>query len=107
MDFGKRRNPMPEILTYICPYCDTEVRVGGPCPGCAKKIVKFKPARKSRKRDHSTDGLSLPDDEFDYEDFIAREFGTAPHKKLGIKWYWWLIGIVALAGMAVVSFWIR
>ncbi len=97
---------MPETLTYICPYCGSEVRVGGPCPGCAEKIVQFRPARKARRRDNSADGLSLPDDDFDYDEFIEREFGKSPHRELGIAWYWWLLGIVVLLGMAVGAFWI-
>lgn len=77
---------MPEAMTYACPFCDCEVRVGQPCPGCAKKIGKSKPQT---------------DDDFDYEEFVAREFGKAPHQALGIKWYWWLLAIVVLMAMGL------
>jgi hypothetical protein len=91
---------MREALTYRCPFCDREVRVGKPCSGCAKKsAAKPKPARKSWEQEHSADGLDLPDEDFDYDDFIAREFGKAPHQKTGIKWYWWLLAVLVLAGM--------
>ena len=79
----------PEIMTYVCPFCDSEVRVGKPCRGCAKK----------NRKDPSQDGLSLPDDDFDYADFVAREFGKTPHQTLGIKWYWWLLAVVVLIAM--------
>ena len=76
-------------MTYVCPFCDCEVRVGKPCRGCAKK----------NRKDRSHDGLNLPDDDFDYDDFVAREFGKAPHQVLGIKWYWWLLAVVILVAM--------
>ena len=87
---------MPEALTSQCPFCDRQVRVGKPCPGCAKKR---KPAKKSWEQDPSADGLGLADDDFDYDEFVSREFGHAPHRKLGVKWYWWLLGVAALAAM--------
>lgn len=74
--------------------------MGQPCPGCAKKRKPAaKPARKSWESDPAADGLDLPDEEFDYEDFVAREFGRAPHRALGVKWYWWLLGVAVLAAM--------
>lgn len=87
-------------MKYRCPTCDREVRVGRPCPGCAAKGKSVrKPIRKSWEQDSSADGLDLPDDDFDYEDFVAREFGGAPHRKTGVKWYWWLLAVAALAAM--------
>jgi hypothetical protein len=86
---------MPKALRYICPFCDADVRVGKPCPGCAKK----KPAKKPWVQDASADGLNLPDDDFDYNDFIAREFGKAPHRRTGLKWYWWALAIIILTGI--------
>lgn len=77
---------MPEAMTYACPFCDCEVRVGQPCPGCAKKTAKAEPQT---------------EDDFDYEDFVAREFGKAPHQVLGIKWYWWLLAIVVLMAVGL------
>ena len=71
--------------------------MGKPCPGCAKKAGK--PKKKSWEQDKSKDGLDLPGDDFDYDAFVAREFGKSPHRALGVKWYWWLLGIAILAGM--------
>jgi hypothetical protein len=91
---------MPEELKYRCPFCDREVRVGRPCPGCAKKRKPVKkPAKKSWEQDSAADGLDLPDEDFDYNDFVASEFGHAPHRRIGVKWYWWLLGVAALAAM--------
>jgi hypothetical protein len=93
---------MPEVLTYLCPFCDREVRVGEPCPGCAKKQKPAAlPKKKSWQQDKMHDGLDLPDEDFDYDEFVAREFGRLPHKKIGVKWYWWLLGVALLALMAL------
>lgn len=74
--------------------------MGKPCPGCAKKRKPLKKsAKKSWEQDAAADGLGLPDDDFDYDDFVSREFGHTPHRKLGVKWYWWLLGVAALAAM--------
>lgn len=96
---------MADPLTYVCPFCDREVRVGQPCSGCAKKS-KPAPARKKRswEQDKSYDGLDLPDEDFDYDDFVAREFGRKPHKQIGVKWYWWILGVILLILMTVGAF---
>ncbi|MEI7912792.1 MAG: hypothetical protein WCK77_24460 [Verrucomicrobiota bacterium] len=89
---------MPEVLSYRCPFCDREVRVGRPCPGCAKKQRQPAPApQTSWRQDAGADGLDLPDGDFDYDEFVAREFGRAPHRRLGVAWYWWLLGVLLLA----------
>jgi hypothetical protein len=90
---------MADALHYRCPFCDQDVRVGKPCPGCVKKQKPVKAKRKSWEQDHSSDGLNLPDDDFDYDEFVAREFGKAPHKSLGVKWYWWALGVVVLLAL--------
>jgi hypothetical protein len=95
---------MPEILTYVCPFCDREVRVGQPCAGCAAKRKPAAPKKaKSWEQDKTQDGLDLPDEDFDYDEFIAREFGGKPHRKIGVKWYWWLLGVALIALMLVAA----
>ena len=90
--------------TYLCPGCDTEVPVGSRgCPRCtaaAKQRKRRRTATSASKQgwqqDSESDGLDLPTEDFDYDSFIAREFGIKPHKKIGIKWYWWVTGVVLL-----------
>lgn len=86
--------------TYICPFCGSEVRVGRPCPGCKPSA----PKRRSWEQDPGADGLDLPEKDFDYDEFVAREFGGAPHKSLRVKWYWWLLGVVLIIAMAMFAF---
>jgi hypothetical protein len=45
---------MKQELTYMCPFCDREVRVGMPCEGCAKKQ---KPAPTKAKRSWEQDKM--------------------------------------------------
>lgn len=93
--------------TWICPGCGLELKVGiSGCPKCRpkpkrRKKPKAKQARQSWEQDPSYDGLDLPDEDFDYDEYVAREFGNQPHKKLGIAWYWWVTGMVLL----IVMFW--
>ncbi|NIP93209.1 MAG: hypothetical protein GWO24_07035 [Akkermansiaceae bacterium] len=100
------------VDSYICPTCGSEVKVGATCPGCVpkrkrrKKTVSAGPKkRKPWEQDSIYDGIGIPDDEFDYEQFIQREFGGKPHRKLGIKWYWWATGVVlvGLFGWAILG----
>ncbi len=96
--------PHPADNRYLCPFCGSEATVGGPCPGCAPEWTGK--ARRSEEnephpweQDESLDGLDLPDGDFDYDDFISREFGGAPHRRLGVKWYWWALGGLAAAAL--------
>lgn len=101
---------MPETLTYVCPFCDREVRVGEPCPGCAKKAGKtenrnapVKSGGPPEAHDPVYDGLDLPDEDFDYEEFVEREFGGKAHRRLGVKWYWWVLGVIVLAAWVLAA----
>jgi hypothetical protein len=48
-------------------------------------------------------GLDLPDDDFDYDEFVAKEFGD-PKKKIkphGLPWFWWFVTVALLIGIFV------
>ena len=36
----------------------------------------------------------MPDDSFDYDKFVDREFGKKKVLPFGISWFWWLVAIV-------------
>lgn len=86
-------------MKYLCPTCDKEVAVGTNCPRCTKKSSPAQRERKPWEQEETADGLDLPDEDFDYDDFIAGEFGKAPHRKTGIAWYWYLVAVLLLALM--------
>lgn len=39
--------------------------------------------------------LGLPEEDFDYDEFVKREFSSSP-KPHGLRWVWWLTGIALL-----------
>lgn len=49
----------------------------------------------------ATDGLDLPDGEFDYDECVKKEFekGAKPE---GIGWAWWAAAVAALLAFAAI-----
>ncbi|WOO42434.1 hypothetical protein [Rubellicoccus peritrichatus] len=62
---------------FICPVCGEDVKVGAlSCPACGAC------EKTGLKGDDSGYGLDLPDDEFDYDSFVKKEFeGKAVRSK--------------------------
>lgn len=76
----------------VCPVCGEDVpRNALACPECGAD-------HKSgwREEAEAYDGVDLPE-EFDYEEFAQREFGSASPKPAGIRTLWWITAIVLLA----------
>ena len=104
---------MKDVDCYLCPECGAEVPVGSKgCQACgprkiAKRMRRKKMARKPKpwEQDSTYDGLGLPDDDFDYEDYVEREFGGKPHKRIGIAWYWWLTAVALIGVMLWITLW--
>lgn len=79
-----------------CPNCGAEVPPGAKaCPECGsdEQTGWSELAR--------TDDLGLPDQEFDYNDFVKREFGERSTKPRGLHWFWWVVGIAVLVGFVL------
>jgi hypothetical protein len=77
----------------VCPNCGAEVpRHARACPECGadEKTGWSEAAR--------YDGLDLPDENFDHQDFVDREFGGKQPVPRGMHWLWWLVGVIVLAG---------
>ena len=94
---GQNLKPPSDADWYACPSCGAEVQVGSRgCSRCTKN------APKSWAEEPHLDGVSLPDDpeDFDYNEFVNREFGrSASIKPPHLAWKWWLTGIILLALM--------
>jgi zinc-ribbon domain len=76
----------------ICPNCGAEVpRDAKACPECGsdEKTGWSDEARVSE--------LGLPDEEFDYDEFVKEEFGGGRNKPRGIGWFWWLTALLLAA----------
>lgn len=80
----------------VCPQCGALVPARArACPECGSDEQTGWSDRAQAQR------LDLPDDEFDYDEFVKEEFGEGGRDKLkprGLKWRWWLValGLVAL-----------
>ena len=76
----------------ICPQCGAEVPPRAKaCPGCGSDETTGWSEAAHREN------LGLPDEDFNYDDFVQREFtGTKPVPH-GLAWYWWLVAIFLVA----------
>jgi hypothetical protein len=95
---AKNRQPHPKTPD-VCPVCDEEVPRGAlACPECGADH------NSGWRQDAETyDGLNLPDEDFDYDDFVRREFEPS-FKPSGIKTIWWITAILILVASVVLYF---
>lgn len=72
-----------------CPNCGADVPRGAKsCPECGAD-------EKTGWSDSSyADRLGIPDDKFDYDEFVKEEFGPPRVKPRGIHWIWWVTAVV-------------
>ena len=104
---------MAEARTKAILHTMPRFQPPGQCPVCGEWVSKGQAAcdecgaceKSGWKKDAETDdGLDLPDDEFDYDDFIAREFGSAKPKgavsgNQNSLWFW--VGLILLAAIVL------
>ena len=76
-----------------CPHCGAEVPAKAlACPECGSD------EQTGWSDVAATEGLDLPEENFDYQDFVEREFGGKSPVPRGIHWGWWLTPVLLLAG---------
>jgi hypothetical protein len=76
-----------------CPVCGEDVPEGAlACPECGAD-------ERSGWREEVVDGLDLPDKQFDYDEFVKKEFGREV-KPEGMAWLWWAAAVAALLALA-------
>jgi hypothetical protein len=51
------------------------------------------------------DRLGIPDEGFDYDGFVKREFGPPAPKPRGMHWIWWLTAIILV--LVLLLFWLH
>ena len=84
----------------ICPHCGAEVPPKAKaCPECGADEAT------GWSEEAQASGLDLPDENFDYNDFVKREFGGKSPVPRGVHWFWWVVALVLAA--AFVAFWLR
>ncbi len=81
----------------ICPNCGNELSPKArACPQCGSD-------EKTGWSDEAhIGGLDLPDQEFDYDEFVENEFGGARVKPRGLHWFWWLVALLLLVAVVLV-----
>jgi hypothetical protein len=84
----------------VCPNCGAEVPPQArACPGCGAD------EQTGWSEEAQSADLALPDEEFKYEDFVEREFGSNKPVPRGIRRVWWVVAVL-LVGVFVL-FWLR
>jgi uncharacterized membrane protein YvbJ len=87
---------MPEV----CPNCGAEVPPKArACPECGAD------EQTGWSEQAEADALGLPEDDFDYNEFVEREFGKEKPIPRGIHWFWWVVA-VGLVGLFL-ALWLR
>jgi uncharacterized membrane protein YvbJ len=94
------RNTRSNLKTPdVCPVCGEDVPRGArACPECGADH------NSGWRQDAETyDGVDLPDEDFNYDDFVRREFGPS-FKPSGMKTIWWITAILVLVASVVLYF---
>jgi len=75
----------------VCPNCGADVPSRAKaCPECGS----CEETGWSGEPDHA--GADIPEEEFDYQDFVQREFGARRAIPRGIRPLWWLVAVILL-----------
>lgn len=83
----------------VCPNCGAEIPPKAKaCPVCGSD------EETGWSEDAQAQGLDLPDQEFDYEEFVKEEFGQQRPVPRGTHWFWWVVAVALLVGF--VLFWV-
>ena len=89
---GKLRAPK------VCPVCGEDVpHTALACPECGADHTSG-----WREDAELYDAVDLPDEEFNYDDFVKQEFGSS--RKFAIKGVWWIVAILLIAAFIVIYF---
>jgi uncharacterized membrane protein YvbJ len=84
----------------ICPVCGEDVpRTALACPECGADH------NSGWREDAETyDAVDLPDEDFNYEEFVKQEFGSS--RRPVIKTVWWITAILLVAVFIAIYFYV-
>lgn len=84
----------------FCHNCGAELPLdANVCPECGSD------EETGWSEEARSDNLNLPDEHFDYDDFVEREFGEGGAVPRGVHWFWWIVAILLIA--ALFYLWLR
>jgi hypothetical protein len=90
-----RKKIWPLKTPETCPVCGENLPNGAvACPECGADHNSG-----WREEVESYDATGLPEEDFDYNEFVRREFGTAS-KPATIKPVWWVTAILVIVAVA-------
>ena len=79
-----------------CPNCGADVPRGArACPACGSDD------RTGWSDQAAYDGLGLPDEEFNYDEYVKREFEGKETARPRLYWLWWAGGVAALLAFLI------
>ncbi len=83
-----------QMAPEVCPNCGAAVPPGAKaCPECGSD------EKTGWSEEGRTGGLDLPEESFDYDDYVKREFGSKSPVPRGVHWAWWLAAVVLIAAL--------
>jgi hypothetical protein len=93
-----KRTPNKLKAPKVCPVCGEDVpRDALACPECGADH------NSGWREDADTyDAVDLPDEDFNYDEFVKQEFGSS--RRPAIKTVWWIAAIILIAAFIAVYF---
>jgi predicted amidophosphoribosyltransferase len=87
-------------MREVCPNCGAELEPNAKvCPECGSD------ERTGWSEDAKSDGLDLPDETFDYQEFVQCEFeGKTTGPRRSLQTLWWLVAAVVIIALAFLWF---
>jgi hypothetical protein len=80
----------------VCPNCGAEVPPHArACPECGSD------EQTGWSDDAYTERLGIPDEKFDYDEFVRRELEGRPPPARPLRWLWLLVAVLLLIGFLV------
>lgn len=84
----------------VCPNCGTILpRNAKACPECGSD------EETGWSDTAHASNLGIPEEKFDYDEFVKEEFGSRSPKPQGIHWVWWLTALILV--LLMLFFWLR
>jgi hypothetical protein len=79
------------VSPEVCPNCGEILpHLAQACPGCGADETS------GWSESAHADRLGLPDEHFDYNEFVKEEFGSGQARPRGIHWFWWFTALVLI-----------
>ena len=80
----------------VCPACGEDIPLNSvACPKCGADYNSG-----WREGSDTYDAVDLPDEDFNYEEFVKQEFGSS--RRPAIKRVWWITAILVVAAFVAI-----